>query len=111
MEKIALAYGDRHLYQVLDGIIINGQAIKLMSTPQARNSQMYDGRLPCLGSSSCVPICPFGAKYDAGIHVDKAIKGGAKLLERTLVTKLEADRLTVKISAYITRPGMDNQAL
>lgn len=45
---------------------------KVYLTPQARNSRSYDGRPPCCGSATCVPICPIGAKYDAAVHVRKA---------------------------------------
>ena len=57
--------------------------------PQARNSVPYDGRPRCCGSASCIPICPIGAKYDASVHVKKALEAGATLRAETLVTRLE----------------------
>jgi choline dehydrogenase-like flavoprotein len=48
--------------------------------PQARNTIGRDGRPPCCGNASCVPLCPIGAKYDAGVHVAKAEAAGARVL-------------------------------
>ena len=47
--------------------------------PHGRNSVGRDGRPPCCGNASCVPICPIGAKYDAGVHVAKAEAAGARI--------------------------------
>ena len=47
--------------------------------PQARNTIGRDGRPPCCGNASCVPICPIGAKYDGGMHVAKAEAAGARV--------------------------------
>ncbi len=62
---------------------------QVRSTPQARNSVFRDSRSACCGSSSCVPICPVQAKYDATVHIAKAVAAGAKLLEKSNVVKLE----------------------
>ena len=46
-------------------------------TPQARNSAPgYGGRPQCQGSTSCIPICPIQAKYDATQHVAMAQQTG-----------------------------------
>jgi hypothetical protein len=45
---------------------------KVRVLPQARNSQPFDGRPACCASSSCIPICPVQAKYDATVHLRKA---------------------------------------
>ena len=47
--------------------------------PHGRNSVGRDGRPPCCGNASCVPICPIGAKYDASVHVAKAEAAGARI--------------------------------
>lgn len=57
--------------------------------PQARNSVAWAGRPVCCGAASCVPICPIGAKYDAGVHVQAAVRAGALLLEGAAVQRLE----------------------
>ncbi|MBS2039933.1 GMC family oxidoreductase [bacterium] len=58
--------------------------------PAARNSVEYDGRPACRGSATCFPICPIGAKYDASVHVRKAVKAGALLWSETPVLRLLA---------------------
>jgi len=65
--------------------------VAVLSTPSARNSQAYDGRPPCAGNASCVPICPIGAKYDASVHVNKAVKKKAQLREKCVVIRLDVD--------------------
>jgi glucose dehydrogenase len=54
--------------------------LRVVSTPQARNSVPHAGRPPCCGNANCIPICPIGAKYDAGVHVAIAEKRGVRLL-------------------------------
>jgi choline dehydrogenase-like flavoprotein len=58
--------------------------------PAARNSIEYDGRPACRGSATCFPICPIGAKYDASVHVKKALRAGVTLWSETPVTRLLA---------------------
>lgn len=89
MSRIWPSYGDRFVERRLDGLLIDGQHVQLRTTPQARNSRSYDGRPACAGNSICVPICPIQAKYDATVHVAKAVRAGAKLLDRAVVTQLE----------------------
>jgi glucose dehydrogenase len=57
--------------------------------PQARNSKPYQGRPRCCGAASCIPICPIGAKYDAGVHVKLAEAAGAEVLHDSVVTGFE----------------------
>jgi choline dehydrogenase-like flavoprotein len=49
------------------------------SFPAARNTVGFDGRPPCCGNASCVPICPIGAKYDGSVHVAKAEAAGVRV--------------------------------
>lgn len=58
-------------------------------TPQARNSTFYDGRPPCCGNATCVPICPIGAKYDAATHAAKAEALGAEIRENSVAFQVE----------------------
>jgi choline dehydrogenase-like flavoprotein len=58
MSKIWPAYGDTQVKMIIDGVDIDGIEVRVMSTPQARNSQPYDDRPPCAGNSTCDPICP-----------------------------------------------------
>ena len=89
LPKIAQAYGDRQLKNKLDGWKIEGVKVRIFALPQARNSQKYDGRPACEGNSNCVPLCPIQAKYDATVHVKKAIKLGATLTDHAVVTDLK----------------------
>jgi len=65
----------------LDGVVmgrlqnktIANNPLNVVSTPQGRNTKVYDGRPACMGNSSCVPICPINAKYDAGWHINKIL--------------------------------------
>jgi glucose dehydrogenase len=58
-------------------------------TPQARNSQRYQDRPVCCGSSSCIPICPVQAKYDATVHLAQAERAGAELIDRAIASTVE----------------------
>ncbi len=58
-------------------------------TPQARNSVDTDERPGCCGSGSCIPVCPIQAKYDATVHVERAMDKGAELHSAVTATKVE----------------------
>src|SRR6185436_19618017 len=66
-----------------------GSPYTVQPTPQARNSQRYDNRPACCGSSSCIPICPIQAKYDATTHVAQAERAGAELVAEAIVSHVE----------------------
>ena len=91
MPKIWPSWSDLQFARALKATPIDGLILEVLSTPSARNSQAYDGRPPCAGNASCVPICPIGAKYDASVHVKKAVANNAELRERSVVSKLEVD--------------------
>lgn len=65
--------------------------ITMHSSPQARNSESYDGRSQCLGFSTCSPVCPSMAKYTGDVHVSKAERAGARVVDRAPVQRLETD--------------------
>ncbi|MFJ9406737.1 GMC family oxidoreductase [Streptomyces sp. NPDC101393] len=61
---------DRMLAERLDGRHVLDPAhphpieLRVVGTPQARNSTATDAHGPaCEGSASCIPLCPTGAKY------------------------------------------------
>lgn len=91
MSKIWLSYSDLVAARDIDGLEVDGLRLKVMSTPQARNSQPFQGRPPCAGNSICVPICPIKAKYDATVHVELAKQAGAELREKAVAVRLELD--------------------
>ena len=84
MPAVKTALVDRFFKEAIPG----GSEL-FVDLPQARNSVPYAGRPRCCGSASCIPICPIGAKYDASVHVEKALRAGATLRANTLVTRLE----------------------
>jgi len=99
MPRIAPSY--------LDGAIAKGFAasdLDVRATPQGRNSIVRDDRPPCCGNSSCIPVCPIQAKYDATVHVARAEKGGARLLDRCVVHRIEIGRDSNVAAVRYKRP-------
>ncbi|WP_323000461.1 GMC family oxidoreductase, partial [Castellaniella sp.] len=86
LPPIPQTYLDHTLAQTLGDTRFEVQA-----TPQARNSVVHDERPPCCGSSSCIPVCPIQAKYDATAHLKKAQAAGARLLDQSTVVQLIPD--------------------
>ncbi len=83
MPGIPQSYLDQQFVQNLNGQMFNDPWVKqsypltVSPTPQARNSAPgYGGRPQCQGSTSCIPICPIQAKYDATQHVQLAQQTG-----------------------------------
>lgn len=109
MSKIWPCYGDTIVAQALEGVTYNGIPIKVFSTPQARNSQPFDNRPPCAGNSTCDPICPIQAKYDAMVHVKKAVDAGARLKDKSVATYLHVDEdQRVRRVTYKTWDGAEH---
>lgn len=81
--------------------------ITMHSAPQARNSETYDDRSQCVGFSTCIPVCPSGAKYSADVHVTKAERHGARVIDRAPVQRLEHDDRGERVEAavYATPDG------
>lgn len=95
----------------LDGVWTRAAArlgLEVSPTPQARNSVARQGRPACCGNASCIPICPIGAKYDATVHADRAVKAGAELVNEAVVVAcvLAPDRVTV---TYRSPDGQDTE--
>ena len=84
LPPVPLAYADK---VISDAITPLGYTMGPFS--HARNSEPFDGRPPCCGSASCVPICPIGAKYDGHVHVAKAEAAGVRVLPQSLVEHIE----------------------
>ncbi len=78
-------------------------------TPQARNSQTYGGRPPCCGNATCVPICPIAAKYDATVHVKKALDLGVQIIDQAVVTFVEVNSDGWVTGVRFKRPNGDEQ--
>ncbi|MBD0256277.1 MAG: GMC family oxidoreductase [Cytophagales bacterium] len=111
MNKIWQAYGDQLFLDKVDNAVVDGRKVKILSTPQARNSTIYDGRPACAGNSTCVPICPIQAKYDATVHVQKAKAHGAVVYANSVVKKLftdESNRIT-RLTYHDLATGQDKE--
>ena len=89
MAEIPQTYLDKVFLKALTGTVY-----EVRSTPQGRNSVGRDNRPACCGNASCIPVCPIQAKYDATVHVGKAVAAGAALHEQTNAVFVEvgADR-------------------
>jgi choline dehydrogenase-like flavoprotein len=98
MPNIVPSYGDRLVMRAINGFEIDGKKVQVMTLPQARNSQPYDGRKECEGYATCMPICPSGAKYDASVHLRRALDQQVELRRRAVVTRLEVEEGGRKIS-------------
>ena len=99
MPNIVQSYSDKKIIAAIgDNLVLGadlvpgGRKIEVISTPQARISDntKYPDRKQCRGNSNCIPICPTGAKYDAGVHLRKAFAKGVEIRRGSVVTRLEA---------------------
>ena len=106
MPPIPISYADQRIAAALQGTPYTAQP-----TPQARNSQRYDNRPACCGSSSCIPICPVQAKYDATTHVAQAERAGVQVVAEAVVSRVDVGpdgRITALI---VKRPdGSEDRA-
>jgi choline dehydrogenase-like flavoprotein len=66
-------------------------------SPQAKNSQPYDGRSPCVAYAIC-EACPSGARYSADFHIRKIENAD----NCTLLTETVARRVEVNNSGKVT---------
>lgn len=90
MPGIALGYSDRRVKERIEGQTVRGTKVKVLTTPQARNSRFYDQRPACEGHSNCIPLCPIQAKYDATVHLRRALAHpNVQLRHGAVVTRLE----------------------
>ena len=98
MAPIAPSYSDDILSISFTGVQLTaddpGTAI-VTTTPAGRNSEPYQGRRVCHGNTSCVPICPIGAKYDATVSLNQALATG----NVTIVAKSVVDYIFVDPSS------------
>jgi choline dehydrogenase-like flavoprotein len=84
MPQIPPTFLDRTFAEAL-----RGSGYEVGTTPQGRNSREHADRPACCGNSSCIPVCPIQAKYDATVHVGRAVAAGAQLHEKTTATFVE----------------------
>ena len=81
------------------------------SVPNARNSEPYDGRSPCVGYGTCKPVCPSGGKYDASHTIEQAEARGVRVVDRAPVQRLEtgSDPGRVDAAVYATPDGTEHR--
>jgi len=75
--------------------------LKVRSLPAARNSQPYRNRRACAGNTSCIPICPIQAKYDATITLNEAMNNGAQLIDHAVASEILIENGKVSAIKYI----------
>lgn len=93
MRGIPLGYGDQQVKKRIEGKTVRATTIRVVTTPQARNSGDYDGRPACEGHSICIPLCPIQAKYDATVHLRRALTNPhVELRKAAVVTRLEGGK-------------------
>jgi len=76
-------------------------ALTVRSLPAARNSQPYRNRRACAGNTSCIPICPIQAKYDATITLNEATNNGAQLIHHAVASEILVENGSVSGIKYI----------
>jgi choline dehydrogenase-like flavoprotein len=99
MPMVPQSYLDLRVASALNGKLVNGVLVSVSPTPQARNTVAYDRRPPCMGNTSCFPICPIRAKYDATTTLSKATAAGATLWTNCVVGSVTVDKDTSLITA------------
>jgi choline dehydrogenase-like flavoprotein len=77
-------------------------SLTVRSLPAARNSQPYRNRRACAGNTSCIPICPIQAKYDATITLNEATNSGAKLIDHAVASEILVEDGLVSGINFIT---------
>jgi choline dehydrogenase-like flavoprotein len=76
--------------------------LRVRSLPAARNSQPYRNRRACAGNTSCIPICPIQAKYDATITLNEATNNGAQLIDHAVASEILIENHLVSGINFIT---------
>ena len=75
--------------------------LRVRSLPAARNSQPYRNRRACAGNTSCIPICPIQAKYDATITLNEATNNGAQLIDHAVASEIRVENGSISGINYI----------
>ncbi len=132
MERVPLSYSDQALATAINGmkVQLGGDpiALQVRSYPAGRNSTprgsyqpvaaadvrgggqvvpMYIGQR-CAGNTSCTPICPIQAKYNAGKTLAQADRSKLEVLARAVASKINVDAATGRVeSITYQRYGSD----
>jgi choline dehydrogenase-like flavoprotein len=74
-----------------DGKPYPGVTLNVRQTPAWRNSQNDNGRRVCAGNTSCTPICPIQAKYDATVTMARHWIPATRILYQTVASQVQVD--------------------
>src|SRR5215211_4903206 len=98
MPGVRLSFSDDKVKAKIHGQTVRGTKIRVVTTPQARNTTVFDNRQACEGHNNCIPLCPIEAKYDATVHLRRVVRGPnleqskVELRTRAVVNRLERGR-------------------
>jgi choline dehydrogenase-like flavoprotein len=105
MPPTPMSYSDKVIQTATAGMTYQGNPLTITPTPQARNSiPDYNGRPRCCGAHNCIPLCPVGAKYDAMIHVERAIEKGVRLIPESVACNMSVRDDGLIESITVRRP-------
>ncbi|PRQ09760.1 GMC family oxidoreductase [Enhygromyxa salina] len=99
MKPIPLSYSDLEIKAAIGAL-----EHEVTINAQARNTTDYDGRPACCGASSCIPLCPIVARYDASVHVAKAEAAGVEIIENAVAYRIEVDTQGEVAAIHARRP-------
>ena len=92
MHGIPPSLVDQGVGKAVNGTQYQGITLNVRQTPAGRNSQNDNGRRVCAGNTSCTPICPIQAKYDATVTMAKALDtGNVRILYQCVASKVQVD--------------------
>ncbi|NNA46068.1 GMC family oxidoreductase [Pseudomonas lactis] len=92
MHGIPPSLVDQGVGKAVDGTQYQGITLNVRQTPAGRNSQNDNGRRVCAGNTSCTPICPIQAKYDATVTMAKALDtGNVRILYQCVASQVQVD--------------------
>ena len=103
MPAIDMSYSDTQIKPLIHDKTVWGKTVRVVTTPQARNSREYQGRPACEGESTCIPLCTLQAKYDATVHLRRAVERGVELRTGAVVTRL-ARGANGRVAEVVYRP-------
>ena len=98
----------------LDGVVDAAArriGLRVLSTPQARNTETFNDRHHCVGNSNCIPICPIGAKYDALVPLDLAVANGAQLIPNAVVHDILLNADGTASGVVFRRPNLSDETV
>ncbi|SIO57731.1 Choline dehydrogenase [Singulisphaera sp. GP187] len=121
MRRLPPSYSDQKLAAAIDGMDVSlgdsTHSLKVRIYPAARNSiprgeyvpvgtvdERDDGQLVeqylgqrCAGNTSCTPICPIQAKYNAGKTLAQADRNNLQVLSRAVASRIDIDTTTGEV--------------